>query len=86
MKVSFTNHCKIVFQDYIVNMSEESLQENKALLIKSYNEKPKTLNNLSNILWAEIFMQQYKFDQTNLNIDYANKITRKTLLNFCQGN
>lgn len=87
MKVSFTNHYKIVFQDYIVNMSEESLQEEKALLITSYhNKKPKTLSNLSSVLWAEIFNQQYNFDRTNLNIDCANKITMENLSNFCQGN
>lgn len=68
-------------------MSEESFQENKALLITSYhNKKPKTLYDLSNVYWAEIFNQQHNFQRIDLNIDHANKVTMDNLSTFCEGN
>lgn len=64
-------------------MSEKSFQENKALLARSYHDKkPKTLNDLSNVFWAEILNQQYNFDRTNAKVDYLEKITMHDLSIF----
>lgn len=64
-------------------MSEKSFQQSKVLLAKSYHDKkPKTLNDLSNVYWTEIWNQQYKFDRTNAKIDYLKKITINDLTMF----
>ncbi|XP_029680912.1 insulin-degrading enzyme-like isoform X1 [Formica exsecta] len=69
--------------NYIINMSEKSFQENKALLARSYHDKkPKTLNDLSSVFWAEILNQQYNFDRTNAKVDYLEKITMHDLSIF----
>ncbi|XP_050459635.1 insulin-degrading enzyme-like isoform X2 [Cataglyphis hispanica] len=66
---------KVSMKDYINNMSKKSFQQNKTLLAKSYHDKkPKTLNDLSNVYWTEIWNQQYKFDRINAKVNYLEKI------------
>lgn len=89
MKVSFTNHYKIVFQIFMMNMPEKILEEYKTLLTRIYYIKnngihSKTLSDLCSYFWVEIFNQQYNFDRTNVKVDYVNKITMHNFSTFLE--
>lgn len=73
----------ILFQDYISKISIKKFEVIKALFIEKRRAKePKTLNDLSNAFWAEIWKQQYNFDRINVEINCLHEITLHELRSF----
>lgn len=73
----------ITFQEYIANMSRKAFEIIKTFIIDTrYANKPKTLIELSDVFWNEIFNQQYYFDRIDVEINKLYEITWDDLYLF----